>query len=314
MDNCKEADMDTTSFRATAAPLPTPIVPLAADGGLGYDDILRIPDKLIVVQVGPWDGFEDGDTVNILVGPDQRIFGTAPASADDKFKVVTVLVPARNFSFLPDGVHDIVAMVTNNLGIDISSDPAPVRLKLAVPGGRDPKADTPYLNENLVAPEVDPLVIGPDTSSATVTIAPWDNKTEGDRLVLRWGVAGNELVHEVLAGEQGQPYTFAVDRAIIDQGGFGSGVNVNYQVFDIVENWSLWSPPTLIEAEDPDALDPPWVDPTVDDEGKVIDASSSRCTAPPPAARRWAMRPSATSVREPPSRCASSCPPRRSSP
>lgn len=107
-------------FRLFAGVLPPPRVPDAEDdtdgnGGLGYDDILRYPARLILFIVGVWDGFEDGDTVQILLG--DRVYGSAPASSADKFGSVDVFVPAERLSFLPDGVHNFVARVVNHLGI-----------------------------------------------------------------------------------------------------------------------------------------------------------------------------------------------------
>ncbi|NII54130.1 Ig-like domain-containing protein [Luteibacter sp. SG786] len=253
-----------------ASPLPKPRIPDADDGGLGYDDILRIPDRNLSVDVGPWDGFENGDTVRVLVGPDQRIFGTAPASADDKYGTVTVVVPARNFSFLADGTYEVVAQVVNQLGIPVSSPPEAVRLKLSVPGGLDPVADTTHRNENLAAPTVEPMLIDNDTVTAIVTVPAWDNIDEGDRLILRWGLAGNEMTYDVIDPEADVP-PFTVDRAMIDKGGSGSKVEVTYHIFDVVGNWSLFAPPTNVDVEAPDALPPPWVDPTVGDAGEVID-------------------------------------------
>lgn len=261
------------NVRPSAAPLPKPRFPDAYDGGLGYDDIRRSPNRNLLVLVGPWDGFQDGATVQILVGPgpDRELFGSAPASKEDENGVVDVLIPAVKFADRADGVYETIARVINVLGQPVDSIVEPVRLKLSVPGDLDPVADTPYRNENLGTPQVSPAVIGPDTATATVTIPPWDNMIEADQLILRWGVAGNELVHDVDAVEVGQPIVLTVDRAMLDQGGFGEDVNVNYQVFDLVGNWSLWSPPDLVDVEDPDALDPPWVAPTVDEEGRVID-------------------------------------------
>lgn len=260
-------------IRITAAPLPTPRIPDADDGGLGHDDILRIPQRSVLVQLPPWDGFQDGDTLAILVN--DRIFGQTQVSATDNDTLVDVRVPATMFAPLADGEYEVFARVSNGLGLPVRS-PVPLRVyfKLAVPGGHDPVADTPFRNENLKLPVVDPAIITPDTTSASVNIEPWENKAEGDRLILRWGLASNEQEHTVGAGEETQDYTFTVDRAFIDAGGFGRGINVNYQVYDRVGNWSLWSPPALVETEDPDALDPPWVDPTVDDAGQVIDLAA----------------------------------------
>lgn len=134
-------------------------------------------------------------------------------------------------------------------------------------------ADTPYRNEALEPPVIEPKVILPDTLLTRVTIAPYKNIAAGDRVRLRWGVAGNELTHEVQAGDERLPIEFLIDRTMIDQGGFGDEIEVVYDITDLVYNWSLWSPPTLSEVEPPDALDAPWVSPTVDDEGTVIDVA-----------------------------------------
>ena len=222
------------------------------------------------MDVGPWDGFEDGDTVRVLVGSDQRIFGTAPASADDKYGIVTVVVPARNFSFLADGTYEVVAQVVNRLGVPVSSPPETLRLKLSVPGGLDPVADTTHRNENLAAPTVEPMLIDKDTATATVTVPAWDNLAQGDRLILRWGLTGNETTFDVTDPAAPVP-PFTVDRAMIDQGGSGSKVEVTYHIFDLVGNWSLFAPPTNVDVEAPDALPAPWVAPTVGDAGEVIE-------------------------------------------
>jgi len=256
-----------------ASPLPKPRIPDADDGGLGYDDILRIPDRNLSVDVGPWDGFENGDTVRVLVGPDRRIFGSAPASAQDKYGTVTVVVPARNFSFLANGTYDVVGRVVNQLGVPVDSSPESVRLKLSVPGGLDPVADTTHRNENLAAPAVEPMLIDKNTSAATVTMPAWDNIAEGDRLILRWGLAGNEMTYDVIDPAAPVP-PFTVDRAMIDKGGSGSKVEVTYHIFDVVGNWSLFAPPTNVDVESPDALPPPWVAPTAGNAGEAIDVTA----------------------------------------
>lgn len=261
-------------FRLFADALPRPRVPDAEDdieggGGLGYDDILRYPERLIQFIVGPWDGFEDGDTVQILLG--DRIYGSSNASVADKFNSVDVFVPAERLSSLPDGVYDFVARVVNRLGIPVDSMPRPVRIKLALPGGPDPVAATPYRNENLTAPRVEPTTITPDTPTASVAVEPYENMAVGDKVRMRWGVAGNELTHIVVDGEVGSPILFQVDRSMLTRGGFVEGLEVVYDITDLAYNWSLWSPPTLVVVEDPAALDAPWVSPTVDDAGEVID-------------------------------------------
>lgn len=266
--------LQSVGFRPLAAPLPPPFVPLANDddaggGGLGYDDVLRYPDRLILFIVGPWDGFEDGDSVQILLNG--RVYGTSPASAADKFNSVNVFVPATIIALLPDGIHDFIARVINKLGIPVDSAPTPVRVRLVIPGGPDPEAKTPWQNEALALPVVEPAIVSPDTPSVTVTIPAYVNMAEGDRVRLRWGVAGNEKTHVVTAAEVGRPIQFELDRAFIVRGGFGERVEVVYDILDLCYNYSLWSPPTLVEVENPDALIPPVVRPTVDNRQIAID-------------------------------------------
>lgn len=259
-------------FRPFAGPLPPPRAPDAEDsadpsrkGGFGYDDLLRDPERLVQFIVGPWDGFEDGDSVRIMLG--DRIYGRTPASAADKFNTVDVYVPARDLSFLLDGIHDFHAQVVNQLGVAVDSAVQPIRVKLALPGGAPPVDSPPWRNKALSLAVVTPAIIEPDTGEATVTLAPYLNMHAGDRVTLRWALVDNTLTHEVQVGEEGRPITFTVPRAMIDRGGFGEDVWVDYDVRDLVYNWSLYSLLQQVAVESPDALAAPWVSPTVDEDG-----------------------------------------------
>ncbi|KAG9610163.1 hypothetical protein KCV01_g3313, partial [Aureobasidium melanogenum] len=265
--------LQSVGFRPLAGPLPPPFVPLANDdinggGGLGFEDLKRYPDRLILFVVGPWDGFEDGDTVQIL--HNGRVYGTSPASATDRYNSVNVFVPAKDLVPLDNGIFDFIARVNNILGIPVDSAPTPVRIRLLIPGGPDPISDTPWRNENLAPPKVVPDTISHVTPSVTVTVPAYLNMAEGDSVRLRWAVAGNEMTHVVTAAEVGKDIVFVLDREFIMRGGFGGGIEVVYDILDLAYNYSLWSPPTLAEVDDPEALDMPWVDPTVDDEGNAI--------------------------------------------
>lgn len=266
--------LQSVGFRPDAEPLKPPVVPLAKDdnnggGGLGYEDLKRYPERLILFEVGPWDGFENGDTVQILLNG--RVYGTAAASAANRYNIVDVYVPAKDLVPLDNGIFEFIARVTNILGDPVDSKPTPVRIRLLIPGGPDPKADMPWRNENLTAPKVVPLIVTPETASVTVTVPAYLNMDEGDRVRLRWAVAGNEMTHVVTAAEVDKDIVFVLDREFIMRGGFGDGVEVVYDILDLAYNYSLWSPPTLVAVDNPDALDAPWVDPTVNDQGEAID-------------------------------------------
>lgn len=285
-------DIRPTATRPHAAPLPAPSLPDASSGGLGYDDLLRNPDRLITFDVGTWDGFEDGDTVYIVPeGTDiGSAYGFTLASAADRYKVVRVYIPAHRIH-TPDpggrGTDKQVgfeALVKNQLGLTVRSTVTRVRIKDTIPGGRDPNPGTPYLNEKLLPPQVAPTVIDPGTSLVTVTLlrhgnnddgrqAPYAYMTAGDVIKLQWAVDGNSLTHVVTSAEatSGAAIIFTVNRAMIDIGGVGIGAGVTWEVSDAVGNRSFWSPPTLVDVEDPLAPRAPAVRPTVDNLGKQID-------------------------------------------
>lgn len=258
----------------TRAALPAPRIPLALDGGLGYDDVARTPDVSLVVQVGPWPDFQDGDTLQILWGATETVVATRPSSRADANTVVDAFVLARTIQNLGDGTHPVKARVTNSLGIPVTSPPTATLVKLSVPGGHDTDAHTPYANENLAPPVVDPDTIEPTTPSAVVTIAAYENMAAGDAVTVRWNVANNDIFHDVTAAEAGLPLSIPIDREALDAGGVGEALKITYQIYDLAHNWSLWSPHALVDVIDPDAPQAPWVEGTVDDAGEVLDVDA----------------------------------------
>lgn len=263
MDTNKPAD---GGFRVHAQPLPPPNIPAAAKGGLGYEDIGRNPTASVRVLIGPWDGYEDGDTVFLMQG--SRVMHSVRASAADKYGTVEMWVPNSAFALMEDGRYAFSARVVNALGLPVDSPSVTVLIKISVPGGLDTDPATPYINEALALPVVVPLPVTPTTEQVSVTAAAWVNMFEGDTIVFRWGVTGNDMTHVVTAEQarERSPITVVFDRAKIDRGGTGAGINVNYYITDIVGDWSLWSRPAKDGA--PRA---PRVRPTVGDLGETID-------------------------------------------
>jgi hypothetical protein len=269
--------------RTTRAALPAPKVPLALDGGLGYDDLARKPDITILVQVGPWPDFQDGDILEILWGSGEFVVLTHPCKQTDADKTLDLFVPARSIQNRGDGTHPVKARVTNTLGIAITSLPINVRVKLKVPGGHDTEAHTPYANENLAASVVSPEVVDASTTEALVSIfdaargVPYENIAEGDLITVRWNIEGNDILYGPLTAAEAasiDPLVITIDRAALDAGGVGEAVKVTYQIYDTVLNWSLWSPYTAVEVVDPNAPPAPWVEGTVNDAGRVLDLAT----------------------------------------
>jgi plastocyanin len=273
----------TRTTPTTDAALPAPKVPLALDGGLGYDDLARKPDITILVQVGPWPDFQDGDILQILWGSGEAIVLTQPCKKTDADKVLDLFVPSRSIQNLRDGNHPVKVRVSHTLGQTVTSLPINVRVKLKVPGGHDTEAHTPYANENLAASVVSPEVVDASTTEALVSIfdaargIPYENIAEGDLITVRWNIEGNDILYGPLTAAEAasiDPLVITIDRAALDAGGVGEAVKVTYQIYDTVLNWSLWSPYTAVEVVDPNARPAPWVEGTVDDAGRVLDLAT----------------------------------------
>jgi hypothetical protein len=126
-----------------------------------------------------------------------------------------------------------------------------VLVKLDRPGGIDPAPDE---NPNLAAPILPPKVIsgGVDASWASrgvpVTILPYPNMAIGDRIRLNWGGAFVEYTLRS-SSEVDQPVTLTVDGATIRAAGDSDALVLRYQVYDLVNNRSGWSPSTSVAVD-----------------------------------------------------------------
>lgn len=245
----------TRSHQPRGMALPPPVVPIA-EGGLGYEDLLHDPTATIVALV-LWDAFVVGDTV-MIVGPRDQVLGTTLVTEDTDLVFITMA--ARDLVLLGNGEHALFTVYHSSFGSEsVSARSLDLRIKLDPPGGFDPEVGTPYINENLDLPVVVPASIDPGTPSATVTVPVYENMAAGDTVTLRWGHDGNDLESsELTEAEVGQPVVFDVPRSVIDAGGVGFQ-NVNYQVYDVVSNWSKWSPAAVADIDDPDAFNAPYV-------------------------------------------------------
>ncbi|MDF4003997.1 hypothetical protein P3W33_11405 [Luteibacter sp. PPL552] len=247
-------------------PLPAVIVPAALDGGLGYDDLYHNPAGGVIAQVGPWDGFENGDTVQLFLSGDDRPLAQANAGEDDKYRLVTMTMDAYAIIGKGSGTYSLFARVTGALGVPVESVPIDLRVKLEKPGGLDTDPETPFRNENLDPPAVTPSIVEPG-DGAKVTIAPYENMAAGDVITVRWGRERNELVVGPLDDDAiGKDIVVDVSPEVVADGGIGADINVNYQIYDAVSTWSQWSPAGAVEVIDPDAPDAPWVE-----EAELVD-------------------------------------------
>lgn len=224
-------------------PLIIPVMDYgAAQAGLGRDD-LNGPNKPVFLQaqLNPQQ-YLPGDVVTLYWNevPIQT-FSLEQSHFDNNF---------MGFSVYPDSITepggDVYYTVFDQLsGATARSEARSVLVKLSPPGGTDTDPSTPYLNDRLTALTVSPTgdITDPDIA-VSVTVAPWDNMAEGDELTIIWN--GVRLKQFPLApGQIGQPLTISIPRDTIIAAGDGSPVTVNYEIRDIVNNYSLVSKPAL---------------------------------------------------------------------
>lgn len=243
------------------ATLNSPVIPAAFDGGLGYNDIIRDPNASIAVQVGPLVEIAGGDIVYLYWG------GTlvATLSISNETDIIDMSVSARDIQRLGEGNFAVTYTVYYGLGgATEESYPKYVNVKFSIPGGHDPRPETPFQNENLALPNVTPNPVPEDANDATVIIYEWQNQEEGDVLTLHWG--GIPLPQPVIDFFNGGTQTVIIPREVIEEAG-GGQIAVTYEIRDKVNNWSLLAPYTYINVE----IDTPAAPEVLGEENGVLD-------------------------------------------
>jgi hypothetical protein len=201
----------------------------------------------VSVQIEPWTPMAVGDQLDLFWGtyPGTPTVGKKLTTTDELSKPVVLPVPD---SVIADGWVNVVAQVTRNgSGFQDLSPARPLWVKLDPPGDLSPP---PAENANLAAPILPPNIIanGVDAIASAngvpVTISPYPNMAEGDRIRLNWG--GVYIERTVVKASVGQPVTLTADDATIRNAGDSDALIVRYQVFDVVNNRSGWSPSTTV--------------------------------------------------------------------
>lgn len=265
-------DIDISRLSLHGAELPAPVIPAALDGGLGYDDIQRDPLGFLLVQCGPWNELERGDTVEIYWGVNEANVASYAVTESGNY-IITIPVPVRAIHTEGEGLVAVYYIITTGFGgKEVRSNTLDVRVKFNPPGGIDPSPDTPYVNENLAAPVVSPDPVPDNAQIAKVTVAPWQNMAENDLLTLNWGGIPVTLA-PLSAGEVNQEVTVTVTREVLELAG-GGRLPVTYSVRDEVNNWSLYAPYAWpdVQIEDPSALEAPLLKEADPDNG-VLDVT-----------------------------------------
>lgn len=247
-------------IRADLDPLKIPVIDDGGHGGIGHDD-LNDPEDGVVLSINMGPNFFVGDFIQ-LFWEDVEVQAFPITDEHYQFRII-------GFSVLPGyiikpGVDVYTAKIyyiVSDVATGTSARLDPPRealVKNTVPGNPDPVPDTPYLNENLIAPMGVPPEIIPPVTPVTLTIDAWQHMYQDDQLTVYWGGTQNRVTQPVVS--VGQPQMVTVPADVIEAGGDSPNLRVLYSIRDLASNWSLYSEAALTNvAIDPSKPGPPRV-------------------------------------------------------
>ncbi|MFJ9989811.1 hypothetical protein ACIQSO_03675 [Pseudomonas putida] len=216
--------------------LPAPRIPMAeGNGGIRLKDISD-PQVPVQVVIAAYSQIQVNDNVELLWN-NRLVTSLLVQQQHIEQGSMTLDVPSI---FIQDGTPPVHYLVTSPNGVNkYKSFALDIRVKTNVPGGPDPIPSTPEVNENLLAVTGVPELVGDgDADGIVATVPRYLNMTAGDKLTLSWG--GAIVEQELEADQVNNAVPISVPRAIIEQAGAGPVV-IEYEIRDIVNNWSLWS-------------------------------------------------------------------------
>jgi hypothetical protein len=226
--------------------LPEPVIHSYNQEGVGDIDVAD-PAKPLEVLVGPVN-LKQRDRIDLYWGANDAVVDTYVHSPDapETNGIVSLYVNTR---WIEPGLTDVRYTYTRYPAGN--PDPSPVKrviVKLDLPGGRDPDPATPYENEKLQLPIVNPpgVIISPE--GVSVTVSPWENMVEGDVLWVYWH--GIRVQVPPLSKPQiGRPVIVPIRKEVIIEAGDSENIVVRYEIRDVVNNWSRFSLPSYVEVE-----------------------------------------------------------------
>jgi hypothetical protein len=239
-------------IRADLDPLKIPVIDDGGHGGIGHDD-LNDPEDGVVLSINMGPNFFVGDFIQ-LFWEDVEVQAFPVTAEHYQYGIIGFSVLPRYI--IKPGVDVYTAKIyyiVSDAGSGTSARLDPPRealVKNTVPGTPDPNPDTPYLNENLIAPVGVPPQINPPVTPVTLTIPPWDKMHEDDQLTVYWGGTQNKVTQPIVGVNQPQTVTVRAD--LIEAGGDSNNLRVLYSIRDLASNWSLYSEAALTNV----AIDP----------------------------------------------------------
>lgn len=242
--------------QGTLAPRPLFIAGMISpveggDAGINIAVAEGDPSGLLTV-IDPYLEMQEGDRVTVIVEGERVL--ELPVGPSDVGKRLFFYLPKAQFQ--PEWVENIHFQLLR-FGATVPEESVPLRLrvKLNLPGGVDKEPHLPGHSE-LLRPQVPQDIIdnGVDAEWAAkgvpVTIAHYPDRAARDTVVLRWGsVRIPRLISEDEAQDK-EPIQIVVDQAAILAGGDSDALELIYEVFDEVWNYSSdWSRSTSLKVE-----------------------------------------------------------------
>ncbi|MEE4746580.1 Ig-like domain-containing protein [Pseudomonas alliivorans] len=226
--------------------LPAPLPLSYNQQGIGDVDVAD-PSKPLEVLIGPIT-LKQRDRLELFWGANDDVIDTYTHSSDspDTNGTFSLYVDTR---WIKSGVTDVrYAYLPFPSNTPEHSPIQKVIVKLDLPGGRDPDPATPYENEKLQLPAINPAGIITTPENVSITIQPYENMTVGDVIAVYWH--GIEVECPPLISTQlGKPVVIDIDKEIVIEAGDSENIVVRYEIRDIVNNWSRFSLPSYTEVE-----------------------------------------------------------------
>ncbi|WP_248803368.1 hypothetical protein [Pseudomonas sp. MWU13-2100] len=229
----------------SARNLDRPQILSNSPAGVGAIDVEN-PEKPLAVLVGPLN-LKPRDRIDLYWGnvaePTVSYEHPLDAPLDNAF--VTLSVEIRHLESARDPLPVRYNFTSFPGGSTEESDSTLIRVKLEPPGGIDIDPATPYENEALRRPQVQPPGVIVTPQGVRVIVAPYLHMSEGDRLSVIWDE--RNIDHPALnATEVDREVLVAIPAQIIEAAGNASALPVRYEIRDVVGNWSKRSPASEI--------------------------------------------------------------------
>ncbi|WP_397458234.1 hypothetical protein AB3464_25520 [Pseudomonas asplenii] len=221
--------------------LDQPLILSAHPAGVGAIDVEN-PARPLPVLVGPLN-LKPGDHIDLYWGD-----ADAPVSHYEHPEeeppindFVTLTVDVGDIRSAPEPVPVWYRFTPFPGGTSQDSDITRLRVKLEAPGGIDIDPATPYENEALPAPPVQPPGVIVNAQGVRVIVPPYPHMSEGDRVRISWGRLS--LDHPPLdSTDLEREVVIAIPASLVESAGNSSALPVRYEIHDRVGNWSKHSP------------------------------------------------------------------------